>query len=151
MSLLDEIRRETAFETRKTASRDRFNLDAIITKVAEEDEDEGGEKPSGDANGAPGGEKGNDENGEIPGLGEGGQEEEANEGVQLPPELQHLLMMLMQHPELLQQLMHGGGMPDAAMAGMPGGDMAGQGAPGEEGAMPPAMAAAAGGGGAPAM
>ena len=144
MSLLDQIRDE-AFNTqpsRKYASRNSgINLDSIFAKIADEEGDEG-EAPTG-ASGDD--QAGNNENGEIPGLGEGGHEE-ANEGVQLPPELQHLLMMLMQHPEILQQLMHGGGggLPDEAIGGgMPGG----MGGEEQGGGMPPEMAAAAGGGG----
>ena len=147
MSLLDEIRNEASTTTRrKFASNRGLDLSAIITKVAEDEDDEGSEAEGGGggANDEPGG----NENGEIPGLGEGGHDE-PNEGVQLPPELQHLLMILMQHPEILQQLMQGGGIPDDAMGqamGGPEGGMPG----GEEGGMPPEMAGmAAGGGGAP--
>ena len=146
MSLLDQIRDE-AFNTqprRKYASRNSgINLDAVFAKIADEEGDEGSIPmgASGDD------QSGNNENGEIPGLGSGAHEE-ANEGVQLPPELQHLLMMLMQHPEILQKMMHGGGgIPDEAVGGP---EMGGGGAAG--GGMPPELAAmAGGGGGAPGM
>lgn len=133
MSLIDLLRDE-AFEARprRKVAHHGIDLDSVLEKIADDEGDDNGEAPRGDNGDDKGGD---DENEAVPGLGE--HEPESNEGVQLPPELQHLLMMLMQHPEILQQLMHGGGIPDEAMGG------------GEQGGgMPPEMAAMAGGGGA---
>lgn len=135
MSLLELIR-STASTTvhgpSKTAGLG-FDLDVAI-KVAEDDEEgneQGGMPYSGDGQG------GNDENGNIPGLGEN--VEEPNEGVELPPELQQLLMLLMQHPEVIQMLMQGGEIPPDML-----GQAMGGGPEGMPGGMPPGM----GGGGA---
>jgi len=61
----------------------------------------------------------------------------APDTVELPPEMQHIIMMLMQHPEILQMLIRGDqGLPDSVMppGGQPSPDVstaAGQtGAPG---------------------
>lgn len=138
MSLLEELRNE-AIGSPKLASPRRtafsVDLDNAIKLAEGEDEEEGG----GEA--APPGADEEEGNG-VPGLGEN-MHEEKDEGVQLPPELQQLLMMLLHNPQLMQMIMHGGGMPQEGMEGM-GGAPVGGGEEEEEGAggMPPQMAAA---------
>ena len=138
MSLMDELRNEAVGVAPRSYKSAGFNgLDSIISKVA--DGEGGGEDDAGGGDNAAGF-GGNEDEGGSEGMVEGGGEMPGADTPELPPELQQLLMILMQHPEIMQQLMHGG---------QPGGEMEGMGGPpgAEHDQMAQAMMAGGGGGG----